>query len=58
MPLLFFAERYQAGMFPVYEAGMFTGPVLLALNRRVLTNLRRIFWSCPNPANQRRSCTT
>jgi hypothetical protein len=28
MPLLFFAERYQAGMFPVYEAGMFTGPVL------------------------------
>ena len=38
MPLLFFAERYQAGLFPVYEAGMFTRLVWLAHNRRMLTN--------------------
>jgi hypothetical protein len=49
MPLLFFAERYQAGLFPVYEAGMFTGPVWLAHNRRVLTNAPPDYLVVPEP---------
>jgi hypothetical protein len=49
MPLLFFAERYEAGLFPVYEAGMFTGPVWLAHNRRVLTNAPPDYLVVPEP---------
>ena len=36
MPLLFFAQRIQAGIFPVYEKGMFSGPVWLQQNRMSL----------------------
>jgi hypothetical protein len=51
MPLLFFAERYQAGLFPVYEAGMFTGPVWLADNRRALTHAPPDFLVVPEPGS-------
>jgi hypothetical protein len=36
MPLLFFGQRYQAGLFPVYEAGMFASGDWLARNRAAL----------------------
>jgi hypothetical protein len=36
MPLLFFGQRYQAGLFPVYEAGMFASSDWLARNRAAL----------------------
>jgi hypothetical protein len=37
MPLLFFSRRHQAGLFPVYEVGMFTSRVWLEYNRIALT---------------------
>ena len=36
MPLLFFAQRVQAGILPVYEKGMFSGPFWLQQNRTSL----------------------
>jgi hypothetical protein len=37
MPMLFFGQRHQAGIFPVYERGMFSNAYWLALNRTALT---------------------
>jgi hypothetical protein len=36
MPLLFFANRHQPGLFPTYESGMFSGPFWLERNRAIL----------------------
>jgi hypothetical protein len=36
MPMLFFGQRYQAGIFPVYESGMFSDANWLARNRDAL----------------------
>jgi hypothetical protein len=36
MPLLFFANRHQPGLFPTYESGMFAGPFWLERNRAIL----------------------
>jgi hypothetical protein len=37
MPMLFFGQRYQAGIFPVYESGMFSSRYWLDRNRTALT---------------------
>jgi hypothetical protein len=36
MAMLFFAERHQPGLFPVYESGMFSDPAWLRGNRAAL----------------------
>lgn len=36
MPMLFFAQRHQPGLFPTYEVGMFSGPRWLAENAALL----------------------
>jgi hypothetical protein len=36
MALLFFAQRHQPGIFPVYEAGMYSSPFWLGRNRTAL----------------------
>lgn len=36
MPMLFFAHRHQPGLFPTYEAGMFSGPFWLRENAALL----------------------
>jgi hypothetical protein len=36
MPLLFFADRHQPGLFPTYESGMFSGQFWLKRNRAIL----------------------
>jgi hypothetical protein len=51
MPLLFFALRHQAGIFPVYEAGMFTGLTWLTHNRLTLTRTPPDFLVMPQPGS-------
>jgi hypothetical protein len=49
MPLLFFAQRHQPGLFPVYEAGMFSGPTWLAHNRIALEQTPPDYLVVPEP---------
>ena len=53
MPLLFFAQRHQPGLFPVYEAGMFSGPTWLAHNRIALEQTPPDYLVVPEPGTTR-----
>jgi hypothetical protein len=51
MPLLFFARRYQAGLFPVYEAGLFSGCIWRAANRIALSEAPPDYLVVPAPGS-------
>ena len=52
MPLLFFANRHQPGLFPTYESGMFSGQFWLERNRAILERSPPDFLVVPTGATR------
>jgi hypothetical protein len=53
MPMLFFAHRHQPGLFPTYEAGMFSGPLWLRENTALLEQMPPDYLVLQRPINGR-----